>query len=106
VLDEHVRQTDVLARYGGEEFVVLMPQTDLQGASMFNERLRATIEQEMPITVSGGVATALDGDTPESLIARADSALYAAKAAGRNSVFRHTGEQVESVVEDVPISTV
>jgi len=45
------------------------------------------------------VASALDGDTPESLLARVDAALYNAKSAGRNCVFRHTGERMEGIVE-------
>ncbi|NLX95903.1 MAG: GGDEF domain-containing protein [Rhodopirellula sp.] len=103
LLDESVRETDVLARYGGEEFVVVMPQTGLEGACIFSERLRAKVEHEMEITVSGGIAEALDGDTPETLMARADTALYSAKGSGRNSVHRHSGEQVESVLEVAPV---
>jgi diguanylate cyclase len=100
LLDETVRETDVVARYGGEEFVVVMPQTDLEGVCIFAERLRSKVAQELPLTISGGVAQALDGDTQDSLLARADSALYEAKAAGRNRVYRHDGEQMESVVEE------
>ncbi len=54
----------------------------------------------MPLTVSGGVAEALDGDSHESLLARADAALYGAKAAGRNCVFRHTGDGAELVAAE------
>jgi diguanylate cyclase len=97
LFDEYVRETDIVARYGGEEFVVVMPQTDLEGACIFSERLRAKVQQEMSLTISGGVAMALDGDTRDSLLARADSALYDAKAAGRNRVYRHTGEHAEPV---------
>lgn len=99
LLDECVRETDTVARYGGEEFLVVMPQTELEGACIFAERFRAQAAETLPVTLSGGVAIALDGDVPGTLIARADAALYAAKAAGRNGVFRHTGEQIESVVE-------
>lgn len=106
VLDEHARETDVVTRYGGEEFVVVMPQTDLEGACVFGERMRQIIEQETSITVSGGVAVAVDGDTPESLLSRADAAMYSAKSAGRNCVFRHDGDQIESVVEPAPAETV
>ena len=103
LFDEAVRETDVVARYGGEEFVVVMPQTDLEGACVFSERLRAKVEQQMSLTVSGGVAAAVDGDTQDSLLARADDALYRAKTAGRNCVFSHDGEQTETIaVEEVP----
>jgi diguanylate cyclase (GGDEF)-like protein len=99
LLDESVRETDMVARYGGEEFVVIMPETDLDGAGVFAERLRAKIQKELPLTVSGGVAEALDGDTQDSLLARADSALYESKTAGRNRIFRHTGEAAEAVAD-------
>ena len=100
LIDESVRETDVVARYGGEEFLVVMPETDLVGAATFADRLRARIAGEMPLTVSGGVAEALDGDTAESIIARADAALYAAKAAGRNCVFSHSGNGAEVVTPE------
>lgn len=102
LLDETVRETDTVARYGGEEFLVVMPQTELEGACVFAERFRAKAAEVLPVTLSGGVTMALDGDQPGTLIARADAALYAAKAAGRNSVFRHTGEQIESVIDSSP----
>ena len=101
LIDESVRETDVVARYGGEEFIVVMPETDLAGGATFAERLRAKIAADMPLTVSGGVAEALDGDSNDSLVARADSALYAAKAAGRNCIFRHTGSDTELAAEAV-----
>jgi diguanylate cyclase (GGDEF)-like protein len=96
-LDDCVRETDMVARFGGEEFVVVLPQTDLVGASVLADRIRGLIDQKLPITVSGGVAQVGDGDTPGSLIARADSALYAAKSAGRNRVFQHDNQQIEAV---------
>jgi len=102
LLDDTARQTDVVARYGGEEFVVVMPETDLEGASIFADRFRAKIETELAITASGGVASALDGDTSDSLLERADAALYAAKTEGRNCVLRHDGVQIESIWEEMP----
>jgi diguanylate cyclase (GGDEF)-like protein len=104
LLDESARETDIVARYGGEEFVAIMPRTNLEGACQFAERIRTTIEEEMPLTVSGGVTVALDGDTPESIMSRADAAMYRAKAAGRNCVFRHDGEHVESIFDGAPLS--
>jgi diguanylate cyclase (GGDEF)-like protein len=101
MIDESVRETDVVARFGGEEFLVIMPETDLAGATRFADRLRERIAKEMPLTVSGGVAEALDGDSPESLLVRADAALYGAKSAGRNCIFRHTGDSAEMVTAEV-----
>jgi len=100
LFDECVRETDIVARYGGEEFVVVMPQTDLEGACMFSDRLRSEAERRLPLTISGGVTAALDGDTQDSLIARADNALYGAKTAGRNCVFRDNGDRAECVAQE------
>ena len=55
------------------------------------------VETELSITISGGVAQAVEGDTQETLLARADSAMYEAKAAGRNGVFFHDGERLSTV---------
>lgn len=96
------RETDFVARYGGEEFVVLMPQTDLIQAQIFCERVRVAIEetpiQNLRLTVSGGVAQILDGEDAQSLLARADAALYAAKTAGRNRMYLHNSRSVEPLV--------
>ena len=101
LMDDSVRDTDIVSRYGGEEFVIVMPQTVLDGATIFAERLRQRIEQQLPLTVSGGVATAGDGDNAQTLLARADAALYSAKAAGRNRLFRHNGLNIQSASETV-----
>jgi diguanylate cyclase len=100
LFDESIRETDILARYGGEEFVVVMPHTDIEGACIFAERLRARVESRSTITVSGGAATAHEGDTPDQLIARADTALYAAKSAGRNRVFWCNGQNPEPLTAE------
>jgi diguanylate cyclase (GGDEF)-like protein len=99
-IDEAVRETDVLARYGGEEFLVILPATELAGAAVFAERLRANIARQLSITVSGGVAMALDEDTPETLVARADAALYESKSTGRNRICVHTGTHIEAVTAE------
>ncbi len=102
LLDDNVRDTDVVTRYGGEEFVIVLPQTSLLGACVFSDRLRQQIEQNLPLTLSGGVAGAVDGDNPQTLLARADAALYSAKAAGRNLVFYHTGLEIRAAAEIDP----
>jgi diguanylate cyclase (GGDEF)-like protein/PAS domain S-box-containing protein len=89
------RQVDVVARVGGEEFAVLLPSTGPHGATVMANRLRQAVESQsvevdgvkIRYTVSGGVAT-LDAsiDGLDALMKRADQALYAAKAAGRNRI--------------------
>ena len=96
-LQHSVRPFDTVARWGGEEFMVVMPESDLKIGAMVAERLRAKVEQSpvdtgaptqsVAVTISVGVAaTPLDRFDPQSLIKRADEALYAAKEAGRNRV--------------------
>ena len=97
LLDEAVRDTDIVARYGGEEFVVIMPHTDLEAASIFGERVRKLVREQLPLTTSAGLAQAREDDTPQSLIVRADSALYSAKGAGRDQVFLHDGVDIEPI---------
>jgi len=102
LLDESARETDVVGRYGGEEFLVVIPNTDIEGACLFADRFRVKMQAETGLTISAGVTAALDGDTADSILSRADAALYRAKDAGRNCVFRHTGEQIEPVYEEAP----
>jgi diguanylate cyclase len=101
LFDEFTRETDIVARYGGEEFVVVMPQTDLEGACVFAQRLREQVQKQLSITLSGGVAAAIPGDTQEKLLARADAALYQAKTTGRNCVSKHDGQETVSAVDEI-----
>lgn len=90
VLNKSTRATDVLARWGGEEFVLICPNTDLMKAAHLAEKLRANIMEHtwpelIPLTSSFGVAE-MQNESPTDFIGRADKALYAAKAQGRNRV--------------------
>ena len=89
----HLRQEDQLGRLGGEEFLVLLPDTDADAAMAVAERMREEVAHAampVPVTVSIGIATWEDAETPEAFLARADEALYAAKDAGRDRVLAAT----------------
>ncbi len=94
VMREMVRATDQLGRLGGEEFALLMPDTTVLGAAQLADRLRAAIAQadqpidglDLRITASLGMAARQTGESFDTLYARADAALYAAKTGGRNRV--------------------
>ena len=79
-----LRTYDLLARYGGEEFIVLLPGADTEDATAVLERLRAVTPLDQ--TFSAGLASWDGVESSEELIARADTALYAAKAAGRDRI--------------------
>jgi diguanylate cyclase (GGDEF)-like protein len=93
VISGHCRTHDYLGRYGGEEFLIVLPETRIDGATVFAERVRAAVaetplgQDEERITVSIGVAQWHDGDdSVRNLVSRADQALLQAKAAGRNRI--------------------
>lgn len=89
-----IRQSDCFGRYGGEEFLLLLKDADLAGSKQLLERIREGVEgleitgmEKCPrVTISGGVAQYRPGETGSETINRADQALYAAKAAGRNRI--------------------
>lgn len=93
-LKDSVRGSDAVYRYGGEEFVILLSDTDIDGALTIGERIRADIESHtlaygmdvLNLTASLGVATLQGDDTVDSLLKRADAAMYQAKKLGRNRV--------------------
>jgi len=97
ILHNGVKGSDFPARYGGEEFCVLLPATTLENAKIVAEQLRMKIAVKKPrneetgedygkITASFGVSQVKHEDTPETVLERADKALYLAKESGRNAV--------------------
>jgi diguanylate cyclase (GGDEF)-like protein len=91
VLRDATRELDVSARYGGEEFICLLPECDTANAVVAAERIRERLAKEKfvggPVTISIGVAEfPTHGETSGAVIGAADSALYEAKAAGRDQV--------------------
>jgi diguanylate cyclase (GGDEF)-like protein len=89
-----VRDKDLIGRYGGEEFLLIFPETSLEVAQQVAQRIRQHVggtpihlpEHSIPITISIGLTHFKRDDTLESLLQRADEAMYAAKQAGRNCV--------------------
>ncbi|WP_292921067.1 GGDEF domain-containing protein [Nitrosomonas sp.] len=93
VAKETLRPSDIVARFGGEEFVILLPEVELEDALTIIQRLQNNLErnfslqidnQSMPVTFSAGVALRSFGEHQNSVISRADKALYQAKRTGKN----------------------
>ena len=91
-----------LSRGSTGRIAVVMPHTTLERASVSAERVRSAVERSLDLSVSGGLSQALDGDNGQTLLSRARAALYTAKSAGRNCVFRHTGRDIEFILDDEP----
>ena len=107
ILRESAREIDRIGRYGGEEFMVLLPDTSIDDAEVFVERVRREVarrpfaigtDEPLHMTISVGVATYPHEriNSPETLVRVADEALYAAKAAGRDRVVRFDQLPVEA----------
>lgn len=102
IFKDTVRDTDIPCRYGGEEFVIVLPETSTQVAREVAERIRKAVEsyefpgnkgEKIKVTLSLGIATFPEhGEDDESLIRKADVALYACKEAGRNCSQVYTPE--------------
>ena len=102
---QNVKGQDIAARYGGEEFAVILPNTVLRsGLTVADHIRRAVMSKELMkrstgqnlgrVTITLGVASLRKGDSPQTLIARADACLYAAKRNGRNRVICETDPEV------------
>ncbi len=104
VLSTTLREMDIVYRYGGDEFVAICPGAKLQEAAVAAERVRQAVADAtvplkrsfLQVTISLGVAEVTTAEIAESLIQRADDALFAAKHAGRNGIHLHN-EQTDGV---------
>jgi len=95
IIQENVREIDIVGRFGGEEFCVVLPDTDMEGARVVAERIRKSSEKRpikaydntLRVTLSIGIAVyPSDGKLVEEMMDKADWALYRAKSQGRNCV--------------------
>jgi diguanylate cyclase len=111
-LKQNVKGQDIAARYGGEEFAVVLPNTMLRPAIALADHLRRAVmtkdllkrstgENMGRVTISAGVAVLRSDDTPQSLIERADTCLYAAKRNGRNRVISEADPEFAPVAPKV-----
>jgi diguanylate cyclase (GGDEF)-like protein len=116
LLKERLRTNDFISRYGGEEFAVILPHTDLEGATKAGNGLREFIDDtvfsykdtQIPLTISIGVSEFRKGDDHSTVFERADHALYLAKKSGRNTVRTENdvvnSEMVLNNADAIPVS--
>ena len=97
ILQRSIRETDIAARFSGAEFVMLLPETDLEGAAVLARRVRRLVQRDTDHTVSSGLAAAMDGDTAAFLMRRAQMSLNASQTDGCNSISQHDGTAVSGV---------
>jgi len=106
LLESSFRQSDLLYRFGGEEFIAIIAANDLDSAILSFERARKKIDdfvfpQVGHVTISGGFCGANPIVLPQEVINRADSALYAAKSAGRNRIYHYDTLVKDGVLKEV-----
>lgn len=92
IMLKEIRETDLAVRYGGEEFLILLPEASFEQAFDIADRMRRTIADKTPVTVSVGLSSFIENmESHTTLVCDADRALYAAKTTGKNRVegFNH-----------------
>lgn len=97
LLEQNVRETDIVARGGDNQFIIVLPQATLEAAAILARRIRHKLEAEISPTAAVGLAAASSEDTPATLLAKASAAQAAAGSAGGNCIFQHNGEGVERI---------
>jgi len=113
VLRNTFREMDMVARFGGEEFAAILPSTSAEDGKLAARRVGATVAKSefrsrqglLRVTISIGLAAVCKGDSPASLVQRADKALYASKRGGRNCGHFHDGLKCQGIVfaADTPL---
>uniref|UniRef100_Q07QJ7 diguanylate cyclase n=1 Tax=Rhodopseudomonas palustris (strain BisA53) TaxID=316055 RepID=Q07QJ7_RHOP5 len=106
----NIRAIDKFGRYGGEEFLLILPATPQDAAVQLLERLRGIVadldwsafSEGMLVTLSAGIATLTENETSDTLLARADCALYEAKANGRNRIAASSPEASATAPSNCP----
>jgi len=89
ILTKNLREIDIICRYGGDEFVVILPETEVDGAKTVADKIKSEIEKypfKQKVTLSIGLAKRGNKMNGHDLIQRADRALYEAKDKGKNRV--------------------
>ena len=89
IIAKALRDTDLVARWGGEEFLVVLPETNGEGARLCADRIRLAVEKSalpVPLTISAGVHQASPGESLTEILDQTDKQLYLAKNSGRNRV--------------------
>lgn len=98
VLNDSIREVDMVARWGGEEFMLLLPETSIDGANILAERLRLSIQSNkvvvndttLSVTITLGICSYNGRDQMDEFVCKADTAMYQGKKSGRNCVITYT----------------
>jgi diguanylate cyclase (GGDEF)-like protein len=106
VVKQTLRSIDVIARWGGEEFIIIMPETGLEEAAQAMVRVQRELtkhfftadEQRLFITFSAGVALRMPHEAQETLIKRADKAMYEAKQSGKTGWSKQTDTLIDTLI--------